>query len=228
MATIGLPTSAASIVRAALWIVSPSGMGLIVGAEWRHRCLILGVAMEATATRITAERYFEISVEGERTQLIGGALVVDEPLPIHGVLQVRLVAALYSWTEDAEGRGLVCLPADVVMDEFNVYGPDLLWIAERHRPADLRKRLERIPDLCVEIRSPGTWRFDIGEKKRVYEAGGLPELWLVDDVSEQVYVFRRSAPRADHFDVALDLGKDDVLSSPLLPGFTLPLPELFR
>jgi Uma2 family endonuclease len=184
--------------------------------------------MEATVKRITAEEYFEISVEGDRTELIDGVLVVDEPRLIHGVLQVRIAAALQSWIDGGQGKGLASMPTDVVMDERNVYGPDVLWVAEKHRPADLEKRLDRVPDLCVEIRSPSTWRFDIGEKKRVYEAGGLPELWLVDNKGEQVFVFRRSEPGVDHFDVALELGEGDVLGSPQLPGFALALDELFR
>jgi Uma2 family endonuclease len=184
--------------------------------------------MEATASRITAERYFEISVEGDRTQLVDGVLVVDEPRLIHGVLQAEIAGALREWIRNGADRGLVSLPTGVVMDDYNVYGPDVLWIAERHRPEDLRMRLRRVPDLCVEIRSPSTWRYDIGEKKRVYEAGGLPELWLVDNVSEEVYVFRRSTPEVDHFDVALELGRSDVLESPLLPSFALPLDQLFR
>jgi Uma2 family endonuclease len=134
--------------------------------------------MSQTATRITADQYYEITVEGDRKQLVDGVIVVTEPRPIHGLLQFRLANALGRWIEDGDGRGLAVLPTDVVMDEYNVYGPDLLWIAEKHRPADLRKRLARVPDLCVEIRSPSNWRYDIGAKKRVYESGGLPELWL--------------------------------------------------
>jgi Uma2 family endonuclease len=184
--------------------------------------------MGTTATRITAERYYENSVEGDRKQLVDGAIVVSEPRPVHGFLQARLAGKLSIWVEAGEGRGLVIAPTDVVMDQFNVYGPDLLWISERHRPPDLTRRLERVPDLCVEIRSPSTWRHDIGAKKRVYESGGLPELWLVDDVSEAIYAFRRSSPGLDRFDVALELGRGDVLTSAALPGFSLPLDELFR
>jgi Uma2 family endonuclease len=122
----------------------------------------------------------------------------------------------------------VLLPTDVVLDEFNVYGPDLIWIAERHRPSDLHEPLARVPELCVEIRSPGTWRYDVGAKKSCYEAGGLPELWLVDDVAATVLVFRRSTPDVTTFDVALELGRGETLTSPQLPGFGLALDELFR
>jgi hypothetical protein len=33
----------------------------------------------ATVQRITAERYYEISVEGDRKQLVDGRIVVNEP-----------------------------------------------------------------------------------------------------------------------------------------------------
>lgn len=184
--------------------------------------------MDSTATPTTAKQFLAISVKGDFKQLIEGEIVVGEPLPIHGALQVKLAAALQLWTEGADARGLALLPTDVILDEYNVYGPDVLWIAERNRPADLRQRLSRLPDLCVEIRSPSTWRYDVGAKKSVYERAGLPELWLVDDVAETVLIFRRSSPRADRFDVALELGKGEVLTSPQLEGFELPLDDLFR
>lgn len=183
--------------------------------------------MSATATRISAEQYFAAGVEGDRRQLVDGRIVVNEPRPIHAALQSELHVALRRWIDAGEGRGLVLFPTDVVVDEHNVYGPDLLWIAERHRPADLRERLARIPDLCVEIRSPGTWRCDVGAKKAAYEAAGLPELWLVDDAARTVLVFRRSTPRSATFDVALERSGDEVLESPQLPGFTLALADLF-
>jgi Uma2 family endonuclease len=185
--------------------------------------------METATARINAERFLELVEQGEFAdrwvELVDGELVVNEPKPIHSGIQARIVTRLGTWVEGEKGKGLVFTPTDVVMDQFNVYGPDVLWVAAP--PADLSQRLPRVPDLCVEIRSPSTWRFDIGAKKRVYEEGGLPELWLVDHVTDQIYVFRRSAPRAGHFDVALELGRGDTLTSPLLPGFALTLDELF-
>jgi len=64
-----------------------------------------------------------------------------------------------------------------------------------------------VPDLCVEIRSASNWRCDLVVKKRVYEDGGLPELWLVDDAAETVLVCRRSRPDAPTFDVAARPGR---------------------
>src|ERR671919_568119 len=182
----------------------------------------------ATAERMTAERYYEITVEGDRKQLVDGRIVVNEPKTIHAILQFRLAVALGTWVQAREGRGLAMMPTDVRMDDYNVYGPDVLWFCQERIPANLRSYPEHVPDLCVEIRSPYTWRYDIGAKKRVYEAGGLRELWLVDDVAESVLVYRRSKPGAPEFDVAVELGRGDTLESPMLPGFALSLEELFE
>lgn len=183
--------------------------------------------MSTTATRMTAEEYFAATKKlDRRSQLIDGRMVANEPRPIHQVLLTRLVSALHVWTEAGDGRGLALPPVDVVMGNRDVYAPDVVWIAQQHVPADLTKRLPRVPDLCVEIRSPSTWRYDVGRKKSVYQAGGLPELWLVDHKS--VLVFRRSDPSESSFDVELELVSGDSLTSPQLPGFALELSRLFR
>jgi len=85
-----------------------------------------------------------------------------------------------------------------------------------------------VPELVVEVRSPSTWRFDVGAKKDNYELAGVAELWLVDTEAEVVLVFRRSTPRNARFDLSLDLGIDEALTSPLLPGFELAVSEIFE
>jgi len=184
--------------------------------------------MGATATRMTAEQYYAVTVEGDRKQLVDGEIVVNEPKAIHALLQWRLAGALHTWIEAGADRGLGLLPTDVRIDDYNVYGPDLLWFSAERVPADLDAYPDRLPDLCVEIRSASTWRYDIGAKKRVYEAAGLPELWLVDHAADVVLVYRRTLPAARTFDLALELGAGERLSSPQLPGFALSLDELFR
>jgi Uma2 family endonuclease len=77
------------------------------------------------------------------------------------------------------------------------------------------------------VRSPSTWRYDVGVKKSTYERGGLPELWLVDTAAEAVLVFRRSRSDAPTFDVALELGRSDELTSPPMRGFAVRTGELF-
>jgi Uma2 family endonuclease len=185
--------------------------------------------MSATTERMTVEEYFEVSTEGDRTQLVDGAIVVnDEPRLIHAMLQGRIFGALFMWVEEDEGRGIALFPTPVVVSEHDAYGPDILWVSERRPAADATNRLALMPDLCVEVRSPSTWRYDVGPKKAGYERAGLPELWLVDYKADRVLVFRRTERHSPTFDVELELHVRDELTSPLLPGFALSLEELFR
>lgn len=183
--------------------------------------------MSATTTRITADEYCALTVEGDRKQLVEGEIVVNEPKLIHSELQARLIMALRTWTGAETDRGQAFLPTDVRLDEHNVYGPDLLWFGHGRVPERLDAYPEHLPDLCVEIRSQSTWRYDIGAKKRVYERSGISELWLVDDAAESVLVYRRSTPEAKEYGVALEIRRGEDLTSPLLPAFALALEELF-
>ena len=59
-----------------------------VGLRAPHAALWSAWLM-ATAERMTAERYCEMTVEGDRKQLVDGRIVATEPRTIHAVLQVR-------------------------------------------------------------------------------------------------------------------------------------------
>jgi Uma2 family endonuclease len=180
----------------------------------------------AVAQRMTVAEYLERE-DPRRTQLVDGEVVVNEPRPLHQCTMVELIVALKLWTRAEVGRGEVTAPIDVQLDEHNCFGPDVLWYREGRGPGRTEVRPQPIPDIAAEIRSPSTWRYDIGPKKAHYEHYGLPELWLVDTAADEVIVYRRSTPQAPTFDVSLELARGDELTSPLLRGFALPLDELF-
>lgn len=183
------------------------------------------------AEKMTAEEFVQLQATHGRhrwLELIDGEVVVNEPGVRHNHVQMNLVVALAVWCRAKPGRGHALNPMDVDVDAHNVFQPDLLWYAEGHVPDSDSPPPYAIPDLAVEVRSPSTWRYDIGAKKAAYENKGLPELWLVDTLARTVLAFRRSRADATAFDVATELEADDDLTSPLLPGFALPVAEVFR
>jgi Uma2 family endonuclease len=184
-------------------------------------------AMAQVAQRMTADEYMAMPYDGRHTDLVDGEVVVHFPSSLHQIVLLDLQRAVDAWALSVPGRGGIMLPLDVKLDERNVFGPDLLWYAEGRLPSRDDPRPYPVPDLAAEVRSPSTWRYDIGAKKAAYERAGLPELWLVDTTANEVIVFRRSSPKAPTFDVALELTVDDELTSPQLPGFALALSTLF-
>lgn len=170
----------------------------------------------ATVQRMTADEYLAGPEHPRRSELIDGELIVHQPRKAHQVAVMALQYALERWIRTAPQRGQLWIPLDVKLDEHNVFAPDLLWY--RAGRDDAPGPPYPLPDIAVEVRSPSTWRYDIGAKKAAYERAGLPELWLVDTAGDVVLVFRRSSPAAVTFDVALELAVGDALTSPLLPG----------
>lgn len=179
--------------------------------------------------RMTAKEYLAAPF-GELprfSELIDGELVVNEPNAAHGAVQGNLYLAFRLWIAAEAGRGQVTVPIDVGLDEGNVFAPDLSWYSAQNALDVTAAAPYGLPDLVAEVRSPATWRYDVGAKKATYERLGLPELWLADTAAAGVLVFRRSTPRRQAFDVALELDGGDVLESPLLPGFALGLEGVF-
>lgn len=188
--------------------------------------------MALTSTRLTADEYFALppaaTPEAEqRTQLINGEIVVTEAALRHQRIAGEIFRLLTNWLIEHPGHGEAGLAVDVHLDDLNVYAPDVWWVPEDDKPERESKRMVGPPALAIEVRSPSTWRYDLGAKKRTYERLGLAELWLVDTAADVVLVYRRSSPKAVDFDVELELTAADSLTTPLLPGFSLGLAALF-
>ena len=177
--------------------------------------------------RMTADEYLALPYDGIRTMLVEGEVVVNQPRNTHQAVAGDLFAALHAWARSSPGRGCVRLPLDVKLDERNVFGPDILWYDGDGLPQPDADPPYPLPGIAVEVRSPSTWRYDVGAKMLAYERAGLAELWLVDTVSRTIIVCRRSGAAARTFDVLLEIGEGEQLTSPQAPGFALDIASLF-
>jgi Uma2 family endonuclease len=88
-------------------------------------------------------------------------------------------------------------------------------------------KLHGAPELTVEILSPGSTneQRDRELKLKLYSRIGVEEYWIADWRARTLEIYRRSEGRLQF---AATLSGDDVLTSPLLPGFALPLGELWE
>jgi Uma2 family endonuclease len=127
--------------------------------------------------------------DGHRYELIDGTLIVT-PAPV--AMHQRVVGNLHlalraSCTDDLE---VFLAPFDVVLGISTVLQPDLL-VARR---VDVTERnLPAAPVLAVEVLSPSTRRIDLGTKRLVFEAAGVPSYWVVDPDEPSLTVFELDA-----------------------------------
>ncbi len=85
-------------------------------------------------------------------------------------------------------------PHDLFLpNEESVYQPDLVVVCD---PAKVTGRgIEGVPDLVVEILSPGTASKDLTRKRWAYEAAGIPEYLIVDPEEKVGLLLRIEAGR---------------------------------
>jgi len=178
---------------------------------------------------ITAREFLDLPPEetADRHELIDGEIVVSAASWMHSDAQGCIYASLRAWARAAPGRGAPGMPIAVALDDRNVFVPDVEWYREGRVPQRTDQMPYPMPDLVVEVRSPSTWRYDIGVKKCYYERHGAAELWLVDTAADVILAFRRSSPRSAEFDVSAEVASGETLTSPLLPGFALQGAEIF-
>jgi Uma2 family endonuclease len=161
---------------------------------------------------------------GYRTELLRGRLV-REPQPggEHGVLAAELLARLGAHVRQRRlGRALVATGFQLPGEPHSVLGPDVAFVATARLPARTPVGFWQLaPDLAVEVRSPHDRWPDVLAKAHLYLESGTRCVWVVEPRRRRVHVFTTgAAPRV--------LSESDTLEDDdLVPGFSLPLAELF-
>lgn len=169
--------------------------------------------------------------EGEHWELIHGELCMTEESYGNSRLAGLIERKIANFLEE---HPLGVVERNVAFVFPGIHGtrnglvPDLCFIpgAELAK-VDFRANAQEgvIPELVAEMLSPSTRERDLVDKVEIYRAAGVSEYWIFDLEEETVRIYR--------FNECLEkpvasLTFDDSLSTPLLPGFELSLPEIQR
>lgn len=96
--------------------------------------------------------------------------------------------------------------------------PDLLFVTNEHADRVRETYLDGPADLVVEIVSPESDERDRGAKFVEYEAAGIPEYWLLDQLREEAAFYQLGADGRYH---SASLDVDGIYHSAMLPGLRL-------
>lgn len=177
-------------------------------------------------TRYTAEDYMLLE-EGAPFQLINYELIMSpSPTHLHQSIIIRLAQHISNYLDKTNDGGYFLIaPTDIFLGEGNVFQPDLIFVSAENRKKIINGRLDFAPDLCIEILSPSTAYYDIKHKKRMYESFGVKEYIVIDPIEADAEVYRLT-DIAFHLTETLNLEDDLILER--IPGFSVPMKNLFR
>lgn len=177
----------------------------------------------------TYEDYLRLPDDGLRYEVIRGFLYVSpSPSLSHQYCVTQLGYYLTAFVKERRLGLVLVAPFDIRLPEGigTPVQPDVLFI-RRDRPLTPDgSRFDGVPDLVIEVLSPGNWRFDRTIKRAAYRDAGIPETWLVDSTARTVEVFVLDPDRPEYV-LRERRGEGDLVGSSVLPGLQLEVAELF-
>lgn len=121
--------------------------------------------------------------EGTLAELINNVLYMSpSPVSKHQIILNEINFQLLQYFKQKSIGMVYVSPLDVFLDESsNAVQPDIIVILNPNRHILHEEgHIHGIPDLLIEILSPGNKDHDLIKKKDLYERFGVKEYWAVD------------------------------------------------
>ena len=166
--------------------------------------------------------------DGKRYEVIDGELYVSkQPHWQHQFVCGRVFALLDAWSSQTKS-GMTNLAPGLIFAEDDDVAPDVIWISRERLAYALQAdgKLHTAPELVIEVLSPGAINEhrDREIKLKLYSRRGVQEYWVIRWQDQQLEIYRRKGAALT---LESTLYNSDLLQSPLLPGFTCQVGQLF-
>jgi Uma2 family endonuclease len=177
--------------------------------------------------KFTYDDFLNFPNDGKRHEIIDGEhFVTPSPNAKHQTVSMNLSVALGHFLRRRRIGSVFAAPFDVVFSDLDVVEPDLLYISRERADVLTDQHVRGAPDLVIEIFSPSTRKTDEVIKRNLYQRYGVSEYWVVDPELETIKIYRRVD---DAFVRVAELSVEhaDMLTTPLLPEFSMRLADVF-
>ncbi|MSU48877.1 MAG: Uma2 family endonuclease [Opitutus sp.] len=180
--------------------------------------------METAVKVWTDEELMALPKDGCKRELLQGEIIKSPAGSEHGIISVAVCAELRAHARRHQLGAVFDSSTGFRLTPDDLLSPDAAFVSRDRLVA--MKRIPRgffpgAPDLVVEVLSPSDTIEYVHEKLTRYFAHGTRLVWVINPVERNALVYR--TPEADRLLRVTDaLDGEDVL-----PGFRLPLAELF-
>lgn len=131
----------------------------------------------------------------ERVELFKGKLFkMSAPSAVHQEISMKLAGELYQFLKGKDCK-VFHAPFDVRLlkeaqedkDIYTVVQPDICVVCDSEKIDN--RGCEGVPDLVIEILSPGNSKKEMKFKYALYEEAKVPEYWIIDPDHQNILVY---------------------------------------
>ncbi|MFQ5615167.1 MAG: Uma2 family endonuclease [Anaerolineales bacterium] len=173
----------------------------------------------------TYEDYARLPDNGVRYEIIEGELYMSPaPRPSHQRVSFDIAFVLNTFVKKHKLGQIFTAPIDVNLPEVaSPVQPDVVFISNDQMHTIKEAFIEGVPNLVIEILSPGNPAYDRRTKFHIYARAGVQEYWIIDPHNRTIDVF---VLRGRAYALLGNFGPGDEARSELLDGFTVLVDEV--
>ncbi len=177
--------------------------------------------------RWTRADWETLPADGNRYEIINGVLYMSPaPRYFHHWIIRRLNRMVGIPAED---QGLAFVASEnvaVFMPGTQPVQPDFVVILTQHASIIRDGGIWGVPDLVVEVLSPGSTDYDEGVKLAAYAKAGVPEYAVIDPAERKLRLYQLESP--GEYPPPRTFTEADTVVFKCLPQFPVPIRSLFE
>jgi Uma2 family endonuclease len=183
--------------------------------------------MSNQAILISAEELWKLSGNGRRCELVRGEIFdLESEGRLHGRTAATIALILGPFIRDNDLGEFYAAETGFIIsrDPDTVRAPDVAFVSkDRLPPGEVGSGfLEMVPDLVVEVVSPGDSASYVQEKAEMWLKSGVRLVWVVYPVPQSVVVYHSQGEAR-----VLHTG-DDIDATPVFEEFKIAVEDFFK
>jgi Uma2 family endonuclease len=172
--------------------------------------------------KATVEDLLRMPKDGMKYELVDGDILVSPAGMRHSRIAARIQQTIGEYLDRNPIGEVYASDVGIQFPNGNVRSPDVTFVgAAKLAGEDPESFGQVVPDLAVEVISPGDRMAEIGRKIGEYFENGVPLVWLVDPREQTITVYRSLT------DTNRLAGDATITAEPILPGFSAPIRSFF-
>jgi Uma2 family endonuclease len=176
---------------------------------------------------MTWDQYLAWDHECIRAEWVDGEVVIAAPMRVSELFLAQFLYELFMRHVERNVTGYVLIATFLMRlpERPSARTPDLMFLSAEHKERLTDFFIDGPADLVVEVIAPDSDGRDRSTKFVEYEAGGVPEYWLLDPLRREAYFYVLGEDGRYHL---APIAPDGVYHSHVLNGFRLQVDWLWR
>ena len=176
----------------------------------------------STVRTMTEAELMALPRDGWKREYVDGDIVLSPAGAPHGVTVLNLASCLHAHVKTHSLGYLLDSSTGCWMPSGNLRVPDITFVSRERLPDGIQQGfLRAIPDLVVEVLSPGDSERGILDKVGEYLGAGVRLVWVIDPRSRSASAYRSLT------DVRALHDEDLLNGEEVVPGFRCRLGDIF-